>query len=58
MGQLTQTTAQVQVILDDADAANVGKTSLTAKMYWWSAEVSLIWGVVRTGDVRVLFVSV
>ena len=29
MGQLTQTTAQVQVILDDADAANVGKTSLT-----------------------------
>ena len=29
MGQLTQTTAQVQVILDDADAANVGKASLT-----------------------------
>ncbi len=29
MGQLTQTTAQLQVILDDADDANVGKTSLT-----------------------------
>ena len=29
MGQLTQTTAQIQVILDDADDANVGKTSLT-----------------------------
>ena len=29
MGQLTQTTAQVQIILDNSDAANVGKTSLT-----------------------------
>jgi len=29
MGQLTQTTAQVQTILDNSDAANVGKTSLT-----------------------------
>ena len=29
MGQLTQTTAQLQVIIDDADDANVGKTSLT-----------------------------
>ena len=29
MGQLTQTTTQVQTILNNTDAANVGKTSLT-----------------------------
>jgi hypothetical protein len=29
MGQLTQTTTQVQTILDDADASNVGNTSIS-----------------------------